>query len=62
MQYRIRKRDSERMVVMDVYSSPPGQGPSRRWRRISRLRTLVGLLKLNLCRLRSIASSRVNHC
>ena len=47
--------------MMDVYSSPPGQGPSRRWRRISRLRTLVGLLKLNLCRLRAIASSRVNH-
>jgi hypothetical protein len=50
------------MVVVGIDGSPPGQGPSRRWEMISRLRTLVGLLKLNLCRLRAIASSRVNHC
>lgn len=48
---------SRRMVVVDIYSSLP----DRAWRGISRLRTLVGLLKLNLCRLRAIASSRVNH-
>nr|DAK14361.1 MAG TPA: hypothetical protein [Caudoviricetes sp.] len=45
------------MTVVDIYSSLP----DRVWRGISRLRTLVGLLKLNLCRLRAIASSRVNH-
>nr|DAX02654.1 MAG TPA: hypothetical protein [Bacteriophage sp.] len=49
--------NSDRMVVVNIYSSLP----DRAWRGISRLRTLVGLLKLNLCRLRSIASSRVNH-
>ena len=48
---------SRRMVVVYIYSSLP----DRAWRGISRLRTLVGLLKLNLCRLRAIASSRVNH-
>lgn len=50
-------KDGVRMTVVDIYSSLP----DRAWRGISRLRTLVGLLKLNLCRLRSIASSRVNH-
>ena len=49
--------DGEWMIVVDVYSSLP----DRAWRGISRLRTLVGLLKLKLCRLRAIASSRVNH-
>jgi hypothetical protein len=45
------------MTVVDIYSSLP----DRAWRGISRLRTLVGLLDLNLCRLRGIDSSRVNH-